>query len=335
MTTVPRTITLRARLVTPDLVAGALVAGVNGRTIYRILAVTRLRTAGDPAAADRVRLVLHRLAADQVPAGEAVLPWPRAPRPGRRPGAIRSTADPGPPEPGAAGIARIRAKAPLLFAMAAQAIREGRAADAIGQLARAARVGRDGGYEGGRDYGPGLRLAPVHGRRRTGVLRDADAWIEDGADPDNPNRTVRRARRADPLVPLQRAGKVSSRQCAAAECLREDLEQAECRSSTSGFSDAPTAAHHQRVGISDRQLESSTRVRRALLYVSGANQLVVLWVAVGGSLDGYLRYARERRDGSVSDRLAGGLEQLANYYFGMPRDTSEIRSASFGTVEMA
>jgi hypothetical protein len=315
MTTVPRTITLRARLVTPDLVAGALVAGVNGRTIYRILAVTRVRTAGDPAA-DRVRLVLRRLARDQVGAGETVSPWPRAPRPARR------TAAPG-------------SGRQLLAAAVAKAVREGRVAEELAAIARAGRIGRDAGYEGGRDYGPGLRLAPVHARRRGALLREADVLVEDAPDPDSPNRVLRRARRVDPLVTLHRAGTISGQGLDAVELLREDLQAAE-GSIPSNFSRSEVhLSAHQRTGIGDREIQGRTRVRRAMLAVSVINQPICLWIACGGTIGAYVRLTGVRHDKTTAARLAEGVGQLVQHYYGAVRMSSEIRSASFGAMETA
>lgn len=65
----------------------------------------------------------------------------------------------------------------LIAAAVARTIAAGRAADELAQLVRAGRVGRDGGYEGGRDYGPGIRLGPVHARRRGALLREADVLV--------------------------------------------------------------------------------------------------------------------------------------------------------------
>ena len=78
----------------------------------------------------------------------------------------RVSADPGPPEPPAARIDRIRAKAPLLLALATEPIRQAKAAAEAAQLARARRVGRDLGVVNRSDYGPGIRLVPIRATRR-------------------------------------------------------------------------------------------------------------------------------------------------------------------------
>ena len=94
-----------------------------------------------------------------------MLPWlrdPRAPRGSRR-AADRQRSRSRPTEPKAARIARVRAKAPILLALATEPIGQTKAASEAAQLARARRVGRDLGVVNHSDYGHGVRLAPVRG----------------------------------------------------------------------------------------------------------------------------------------------------------------------------
>ncbi len=208
------TLTLRARFSGNDPAPGALMASPKGRVVYRILEVRRVRRAGDQGY--RIRIVCARLGRSEVPEGAVLLPWcvdPRAPGARRLAGSTDDQpANPNLDEPPAALIARIRSA---------------RAADDIARVSRAARVGRDDGVQHGRDYGPGLRLRPMRGRRRGERLRDADVEIEDGPDPDRPNNTSPgRARRSDPLVALLRAQTITAREfdgrpsCFAMNCKR-------------------------------------------------------------------------------------------------------------------
>src|ERR1700704_3681226 len=66
----------------------------------------------------------------------------------------RFTADPAPPEPAKARLDLIRAKTPLLLALATEPIRQAKVAAEGAQLARARRVGRDLGVVNRSDYGP-------------------------------------------------------------------------------------------------------------------------------------------------------------------------------------
>jgi hypothetical protein len=312
------TITLRARSTGDDLTAGMLMASAKGRAVYRIVQVTRTRRVGGPEGY-RLRLVCERLSRSDVPEGATIMPWcrdQRAPRQARRV-AIRPrlSADPGPPEPAAARIARIRAKAPLLFGVAIAVIRDARRADELAQLARAARVGVDTGRQHGRDYGPGIRLEPIRGRRRCdGELRAADVEIESAADPDRPTQILRRARRSDPLVKLQRAGTVTGRGVEAIEFLRGDLEAAQASIPSGGQSDVHMPAH-QRIGITDFQVNACTAVRRAVEAVKPINRQVVLWIACGGTIAAYAAYAHLHHVMTAA-QLKAGAGELADHYFG-------------------
>ncbi len=295
------TVTLRARTVGDGLVAGALVAAPKGQTVYRVLEAWRVHRAGDKRYA--LRLVCHRLSRTEVPAGAEVLPWPRdqsAPRT-QRPAASSDDqlVNPKPGEPPAALIARIRAA---------------RAADDLARVARAKRVGSDDGMQHGRDYGPGLRLRPVRGRRRGERLREADVEIEDGPDPGRPNDTVRRARRSDPLVALLRARTITAREFDAAELLRVELQSAQASIPCTGQSSIHVQPF-RRTGISDRQVNAAGASRRAMAAVAIVNRAVVLWIVLGGTVEGFALYARTRR-AQCGERFKVGIGELANHYFG-------------------
>jgi hypothetical protein len=115
----------------------------------------------------------------------------------------RFTADPGPPA--RTRLDRIRAKAPLLLALATEPIRQAKVAAEAAQLARARRVGRDLGVVNRSDYGPGIRLEAIRAHDRA-IVREADVEVVDAPDPHVPTVTLRRARRTDPLEVLKRAG---------------------------------------------------------------------------------------------------------------------------------
>lgn len=74
----PTIVVLRAREVTGILPrSGQMVRSAAGGAVYLVLAVHRLRTAGEPNS-ERVRFTLRKLRKDERPADEPVLPWPAA-----------------------------------------------------------------------------------------------------------------------------------------------------------------------------------------------------------------------------------------------------------------
>jgi len=307
------TITLRARQLDQPLAVGDLVRRAAPGAVYRVVSLTKVRVSGE-VGKDHFRLILERLQEQQIPVGVAPRPWPRdrtAPRQ-RRIVRSRATTDPGPPEPASARLGRIRAKAPLLLEMALEAIRRGRIADHLAELARVARVGRDDGVREGRDYGPGIRLRPVRGRRQSGVLREADVEVVTGADPARPNINVSRARRCDPLLKLHKAGTLAGRHVDAAERLREQMEAAETGGGGGGLSEIHLPAF-QRVGITDRQIASLGQAREALWAVTAPHRQPVLWTVSGGNVAGYAAYVGMRPT-TAATRLRAGLEELADHY---------------------
>ena len=196
------TITLRARYIGTEPSVGTLVASLNGRIVYQILEVWRVRRAGDKRCA--LRLVCSRLSRAEVPDGAEVLPWPcdpRAPRNSRAGQHKHQSAD----------------SAPL------RAIPQNRIEERAEQLARARRVGWDAGLVKYSDYGPGIRLGPVRAHDGA-MLREADVIVGDAPDLYAPKRTIRRARRTDHLLVLLREGTIDQRQADAGEMLRNAME---------------------------------------------------------------------------------------------------------------
>jgi hypothetical protein len=307
------TVTLRARWSDDDPTSGSYMAAPRGTaTVYRIASVHRLRTVGVPNS-QRVRLVCVPVRRAEVPAGAVIHPWRRDhPPPAQRRQAItrpRPTADPGPAESPRARLARLRMKAPLLLDMAIAGIRKAKAAQDQAQLARAKRVGLDDGVRDGRDYGPGLRLSAARMRGGT-MLRAADVMLVDGADPDRPDRTIRRARRADPL--LDKRLKLDGRQIDAGELLRDQLELAETGSR--GGLDVHLPGQ-RRTGVSDAMLDARTAVREAMDAVGTLNRVPVLWLVLGGTVAGCAAYNRAHPS-TMTERLREGLRELADHFYG-------------------
>lgn len=309
-------VTLRARWEGGVPEAGMLLASRTGKTVYRILGVVRTRVAGEPGRS-AWRLTCARVSPAELPEGAQPHPWrpdPRSPRKRQRAGARSGPAED--PEPAADRLARIQARAPLLYAMALAANREARRGEEAAQLAQARRVGHDDGVRDGRDYGPGLRLRG----------RAADVEIEDAALPGRPNATTRRARRTDPLLVLQRAGTITGRQVDAGERLRGALQDAQASVPSTGQSGVHLPPH-MRVGISDRQVNARTLVRQSLDAVAPVDQPVTLWVLLGGTIAGYCGHARVGHQ-RAAGQLKSGLRALADHYFGPPDDrrSAPIRS---------
>jgi hypothetical protein len=248
------TFTLRARGGVDGLTPGTLMASSKGRVVYRVLEVTHVRRAGEQGY--RVRIVCTRVSREDVPEGATLLPWPRdrrAPHGHRRAAdRPRVSADPGPPEPSGARIARICTKAPILLGLVTEPIRQAKVAADVAQRARARRVGRDPGVVNRSDYGPGIRLEAIRAHDRV-LLRDADVTVADTPDPHVPKVTLRRAHRSDPLEVLKRAGTINAREREAGEKLRDAIERSQ-PSLPGMFRSAISVAPRERVAIAERQL---------------------------------------------------------------------------------
>ena len=172
---------------------------------------------------------------------------------------------------------------------------------------------RPRGAARGVDFGPGARRRPL--RDAAGrVIREPDVAVNDqAADPDNPNRRLRRAYRVDPVELLRRSGTLGAREVEAAEELRECLERVVAsrggdgaRVSLSGYPVEP---------ISDSQMRASRRVREARALLGPALWPGVLWLCLGGSVRGYCdEMGIDRRRGTGIIVL--GLQRLAVHFFG-------------------
>jgi hypothetical protein len=231
---------------------------------------------------------------------------------------VSVTTDPGPPELAEARLDRIRAKAPLMLALATEAIRLSKAAVVAGQFARAVRVGRDLGVVNRNDYGHGIRLKPIRARDGT-LLREADVTVEDAPDPDAPKVTVRRARRTDSLRVLFRAGTIEPHHVDAGEKLRANMEA----SSSSMLGMVRSEVHvapFLRTTVSDRQLRARCKVRCAILAL-GSTWPVVEWILLNGTIGGYAQRASIRHK-TAAGLLRDGLGRLARHFDKTPVSAS-------------
>jgi hypothetical protein len=280
-------LTLRARRLTGEPPrAGELMASATGKTVYRILAVTRVRTAGDPLG-ERYRLACDRLRQAEVPDGATIHPWRwdrRAPRqPPAQPCAGSSAATRIPPTPQNACRPPPRPRT--------RGVEETTVAD----------------------LGPGLRRRAV--RDRAGrLLREVDVEVDDRAvDPRNPNRRLRRAYRVDPVELLRRSGTIGAREMDAAGELRRQLERIApplgagmaSRISVSGFLIEP---------ITDQHIRACRKLREAST-VLGVLWGPVLWVCLGGTVRGYCDQWRVGTH-QASDLIATGMGRLADHLYG-------------------
>jgi hypothetical protein len=222
---------------------------------------------------------------------------------------MRATADPGPEELPGARIARILAKAPVLWALSGAEFRAARQADAQAQLERARRVGRDHGVQDRADFGPGLRLETITAPDGT-LLREADVMVVD--EPVGPQAgTVRRARRSDPLRTLWRGGTIDEAEWLAGERLRSAVERS--MPSLPGVARSEVhVAPHVRASITGGQLAARRDVRLACAAME-RNASIVLWVALGGTIRGCAAFVHVRHT-TVAEMLIEGLETLAAHY---------------------
>lgn len=273
MANIRTVITLRARRLAgePPRV-GELMSSASGKTVYRVLGVVRVSTAGEPTSA-RYRLTCRRLLRSEVPGGAAINPWRwdrRAPRQEVEQGVQSEVA--------AGGSA---AEAP-------RAVRRRPVARARGkELATVA------------DLGPGLRRnAVTDGRGK--LLREADVEVDGRAvDPREPNRRLRRAYRVDPVDRLKRAGTIGMREVDAAGKLRGHLERVApplgagmgSRIAVSGFLIEP---------ITDQHIKACRELRAASAVLGDRLWSPVLWICLGGTVRGY------------SDQWGVGTHQAAN-----------------------
>jgi len=183
----------------------------------------------------------------------------------------------------------------------------------VGGAALVVSRSRPGSRGTGSDLGPGLRRRPVRDGAG-GVLREPDVEVSDrAADPDNPNRRLRRAYRVDPVELLRRSGALGSREVEAAEELRDCLERLVVSGGGDGAGISPSG--YPTEPISDSQMRASKRVREARALLGPALWPGVIWTCMGGTVRGYCEVARiDRRRGT--DIVVMGLQRLAVHFFG-------------------
>jgi len=173
---------------------------------------------------------------------------------------------------------------------------------------------RPGSRGTGSDLGPGLRRRPVRDGAG-GVLREPDVEVSDrAADPDNPNRRLRRAYRVDPVELLRRSGALGAREVEAAQELRLHLERLVAGSGGGEFSRVSLSGYPAEP-ISDSQLRSSRKTREAQALLGAMLWPPVLWLCLGGSVRGYCEAACiDRRRGT--GLMVTGLQRLAIHFYG-------------------
>lgn len=142
------------------------------------------------------------------------------------------------------------------------------------------------------------------------------------ADPDCPRRSVRRARRVDPVLALLASGALTIRQAMACEQLRGDLEAAVPRLPAAAAAAPIHAAPWARAVMADRQVGAWQRARQALDGLTPWQRQAVLWLALGGSMDGFVAQYRCCRLRALRG-AASGLEILDGHY---DQPTSKTRS---------
>lgn len=145
-------------------------------------------------------------------------------------------------------------------------------------------------------------------RRERSCFRGAD----DETDPRQPNVTVRRARRTDPLEALKRVGTIDAREYEAGEKLRDAIEQSRWSMPSMSRSEVHVAPR-DRVGVSQHQLWACLKAREALAVLDITITPAVLWVLHGGTVRGYAAYAHVRHT-TAAEWLRRGLGALADHY---------------------
>ena len=276
-------------------VAGDLMRAEGSTRVRLLLRVTSLRIAGDPRSRRyRIEYVVVP------PSGAADRTIRRWPAPAAKPAAPAARAV----------VPKVGEKA-RLKALRKRAVSED--LERLAKIGRAEKEFQTPGFDGG----PAIRRRDIRAARHGAVLRYADVEIEDGDDPVSPERTVRRARRSDPLTALllARPTAITKRDAYAVRVLREQLCDAESNiaSSAEGSGHVPG---HQRASVLDRQLNARTAVRLAMAAIEARSREIVVWVALGGTIAGFAAH-EHIGEGTVSLRFRTGARQLAEHYYGI------------------
>lgn len=270
--------------------AGELMASASGRTVYRVLAVVLLRTAGDPLG-NRYRLTCGRLARCAVPGDAPIHPWRwdrSAPRQSAQDSPGRPSVAIGSPT-GVQNASRTRPRP-------------------------ATRVSDETTFA---DLGPGLRRRAARDKRGR-LLRELDVEVDEQAvDPRYPNRRLRRAYRVDPVDHLRRVGTIGAREVDAAAELRKQLEHISPHAAGGNMTRWGTAPH-QCQPITDEHIRASRKLREASAALGERLWPVVLWVCLGGSVAGYAAQwnVGEHR---TSKLVANGMTRLGDHFYGRRR----------------
>lgn len=165
----------------------------------------------------------------------------------------------------------------------------------------------------GVDFGPAIRRKDS--RDHAGlVIREADVEVDDGPDPDHPNRKVRRAQRVDTLLRLVRGGSIGRRELEAAETLRTHLErmlpamisQQIVHSDLSPFT---------RDWIAETQLYASKFARDAAAALGPRLWPPVLWLCLGGTVRSFAEF-QQIRLATGCECVTAGFEALADHVSG-------------------
>jgi hypothetical protein len=166
------------------------------------------------------------------------------------------------------------------------------------------------------DLGPSLRRRVI--RDRAGrVLREADVELTAGPDPANPNRSIRRAHRVDPLDALLRTGALTDREADAAELVRFALERLG-PSLAAGNMLGARSPSSSGSGVSDLQVRAASMVREAAAALGERLWRPVLWVCLGGSVSAFAVFARVRK-ATAGELVQAGFLRLADHCEGVRR----------------
>ncbi len=163
------------------------------------------------------------------------------------------------------------------------------------------------------DFGPSVQHAAIVGHDGT-VLREARLEKEFRPDPENPNATVRGARRRDPLGDMLARGHVKIHQVMAAERFRDDLSLAEGARDGGRDMSGIRSADPTKYDVHPLQLDAMARVRAAWLAIGLARSGVVGACVVGrATVTAYAAEARMDR-GRAAEMLRAALDDLDRHY---------------------